>query len=681
MPPDEAAAEGPRQIAFPLLIATGTILAAFLPMLVAYEASTKEYIYSLPIVVSLALGGGWLFSMTMTPIMCRWILKPGGGGSPIAKAMAWIRKKTGKTKPEGDGTEKVGGYERLARMAVAGKYVMLGVGVGYLVLLGTFVKVPSSFFPDADTRQFVVDFTLPDGVPIHATDAVGSKVEAIIRHLDTRTYDGSGNLVPFLGPDGEPASRLKAMGVYIGSGGPRFYMGLNPKSGGPNYGIVCVNAQETTVVPQYVEDIRRAVNEGIGTPGEEGFIAPVAAARVVAKRLVMGTPVDSPVQIRVMGPRLGSERVLRRFAQPLEQAMRDCGIAWDVYTSWGEPLNQLDVRVFPDAANMAGVTNAAVADTLNSYYAGLHLTSYREGDKQIPIMLRLPPRTRRSLRELSSSYVEGYAGKVPLDAVADLDWQLKPAKIERYQRARTITINAMPFSGYYASEVIEHPRVQEALVEVERELPPGYRVEMGGIDEEANKSAAQAATSMAVTAVLIVLLLIIQFNSISKPLMILLTVPLSIVSGSLGLMLMGLPMGFMETLGYIALLGIVLSAAILLVEFASRLVADKLKAGEDLAPEGERGYSGLTKTALRQTIAKAAGMRLMPIMMTTLTTVGGLFPLMIGTNPLFKGLATVVVVGLSLGTLMTLFVLPAVIAFFVEVFRVHLAPEADPANS
>ena len=161
----------------------------------------------------------------------------------------------------------------------------------------------------------------------------------------------------------------------------------------------------------------------------------------------------------------------------------------------------------------------------------------------------------------------------------------------------------------------------------------------------------------------------------------LLTVPLALVGGMVGLWMMGLAFGFMETLGFIALMGIVLSAAILLVDFTTRLIQEKLDAGEDVPPEGERAYSGLTREAFRECVSRAGQMRLMPILMTTLTTVGGLFPLMIAGSPLFKGLATVVVVGLSLGTVMTLFALPAFIALFVEVFRIDLAKKSEPATA
>ena len=160
-------------------------------------------------------------------------------------------------------------------------------------------------------------------------------------------------------------------------------------------------------------------------------------------------------------------------------------------------------------------------------------------------------------------------------------------------------------------------------------------------------------------------LLVIQFNSVIKPLMIGLTVPLSAGGGLLGLYLMGVTMGFMETVGFLALCGIVLSAAILLIDFSELLIKEKVAKGEGLAAANEKSYCGLNRDAFFECLAQAGQLRLMPILMTTLTTVGGLLSLMFG-GPLFKGMATVIVVGLSIGTLFTLFVQPAVYAIFVD---------------
>jgi Cu/Ag efflux pump CusA len=136
---------------------------------------------------------------------------------------------------------------------------------------------------------------------------------------------------------------------------------------------------------------------------------------------------------------------------------------------------------------------------------------------------------------------------------------------------------------------------------------------------------------------------------------------------------MGLTLGFTCLLGFIALAGIVLSAAILLMDFSARLVGDRVAAGKGLAEPGQKSCSGLTREAFRNAIADAGQLRFMPIMMTTLTTIGGLLSLMFAGGPLFEGLATVIVVGLILGTALSLFVLPALIAVFVEDFGIKLA--------
>ena len=670
---DRAAVDGPNQIAFPILIATLSILSAFVPMAFCLEGGTKEYVFSLPVVISLALGGGWIFAMTMTVIMARYILKPGVNKAPIFQLFDWIGSLLGRKKEE-PGEKKESSYQTLCVTAVSAKYITIAIA-GVLLAVATMLPVKSSFFPMADSQQFVIEVTLPETAPIHRTDEVLAKIEQMVRVVSKKTFQ-DGKWIDL------PEDRLQNMAVYVGLGGPRFYMGLDPKSDAGNYGMIQINANSNPAVPRYVEDMRVAVDSGIGDPDSPDYLPPIAGARVLPKRLVMGTPVMSPVDIRVMGPRLANERILRYYSERLKDALQDSGMAWNVHDSWGELGSQLDLDVRADEANMAGVTNETLAATLNAYYTGHYLTTFREGDHQVPIRLRLPPQQRGSLDEIPNAYVQGYTGKVPMDAVASIDFQNRPVKTTRYQRERTIRTLAQPESGFEASEVIAHPRVQEEIAKIEKEMPPGYRLELGGTEEEAGRGARQNAKSLGVTAVLIFLCLIIQYNSFVKPIMVLLTIPLAAMGGIVGLWMMGLPMGFMETLGFLALFGIVLSAAILLVDCSEKLISEKIANGEGLPAEGEKSCSGLSREAFRQTLAEAGNRRLMPILMTTLTTVGGLLSLMFGTGPLFKGLATVIVVGLSIGTFMTLFVLPAIIAVMVELFGINLAgkTKAEPTE-
>ena len=293
-------------------------------------------------------------------------------------------------------------------------------------------------------------------------------------------------------------------------------------------------------------------------------------------------------------------------------------------------------------------------------------------------MLRLPPEQRRSLDSLRNAYVEGYTGKVPLDSVADLQMKRRPVKTTRFQRERMMAVLARPESGILASEVLEQAKDQ--VDEIAAQLPPGYRIEDGGIQEEAARGERQNSASLGIGAALILLCLIIQYNSWVKPLMIVLTVPLAIIGGLLGLWFRGIPMGFMETLGFLALFGTVLNAAILMIDFAEGLITEKLAAGEGVAAPGEKSYSGLTREAFRECLTETGRIRMMPILMTTLTTVGGLITLMFA-GPLFRGLATVFAVGLTLGTAITLFVLPAIMALMVENFGMKLGKQPQRAES
>ena len=279
-------------------------------------------------------------------------------------------------------------------------------------------------------------------------------------------------------------------------------------------------------------------------------------------------------------------------------------------------------------------------------------------------MLRLPPEQRGTLDDLNAIFVEGLTGKVPLNSVASVKRRWVNSTINRYQRERNVSVRARPVGELLFSEVLAE--IQPHLDQIQAAMPPGYRLEQGGTQEEADKGMRQITSSLSFSGVAIFFLLVIQFNSVVKPFMILLTIPLAAGGGLLGLYVMGIPMGFMEAVGMLALFGIVLSAAILLIEFSEILIKDKLARGEGLAEDGEKSYCGLKRDVFRGCLASAGQLRLMPILMTTLTTVGGLLSLIVAGGPLFKGLATVIVFGLLIGTSFILFFVPAIYAVFVE---------------
>ncbi len=668
-PPEAAAVEGPNQIGFSTFIATCAIIAAFYPMTFSLEGAMGEYVFSLPMVMNLCLAIGWLFAMTVTCILSAKLLKPGGDINPVI----WIKdrllpRKPAKTAKSTSSASGGGRYFNLAKLAVRAKWITIGGSYAFFVLM-LMLPVSSSFFPKSDRNQFVVDVFLPESAPIQQTNRVQAHAERLIRALHTKAYDENGQIVDL--PEGE--ERLLNMGSLVGVGGPYNFSGLYPKADGSNYGVIWVNTVTGPQVPRMIEDIRRAASEGIGAPGTPDYVPPITGARIVPHQLVTGIPVTSPIDIRVLGPRMGGDSVLRKYAGRVKQVLRDSGMAWDIHTSWGEPGRQLDVEVDQAKANLAGVTNAGVLLSMNAYYSGHLLALFREGDKEIPIMLRLPPEQRGTLADLDAVFVEGLTGKVPLNSIASIESRWVNARINRYQRQRNISVRARPIGHLLYSEVLE--AIQPQLDEIQAAMPPGYRLAHGGTKEEADKGLRYLSRSLAVSGALIFLLLVIQFNSFMKPIIIALTVPLSAGGAFLGLYVMGKPFGFMEAVGMLALFGIVLSAAILLIEFTEILIKDKLSRADGLAEPGEKSCSGLKRDVFRSCLASAGQLRLLPILMTTLTTVGGLLSLMLAGGPLFRGLATVIVFGLSIGTLFTLFLLPAIYAVFVENFGMTIKPK------
>ena len=365
-PPEAAAVEGPNQIGFSTFIATSTILAAFYPMTFCLQGAMREYAFSLPMVMCLCLAIGWIFAMTVTCILSAKMLKPGGDINPLI----WIKQRfVPKASASSKDADKPTPYFNLVKLAINAKWITVAGSYGFLFLM-LLLPIPSSFFPKSDRNQFVVDVFLPESAPIQQTSQVQSHVEKLIRALHTKAFDKDGKLIDL--PEGE--RRLLNMGSLVGVGGPYNFAGLFPKADGSHYGVIWVNSATGPQVPQFIEDIRRAANEGLGEPGTPDYIPPITGARVVPHQLVTGTPVLSPIDIRVLGPRMADEAVLRKYAERVKQTLRDSGMAWDIHDSWGEFGRQLDVNVDQDKANLAGVTNASVLLSMNAYYSGHPLT-------------------------------------------------------------------------------------------------------------------------------------------------------------------------------------------------------------------------------------------------------------------------------------------------------------------
>ena len=381
---------------------------------------------------------------------------------------------------------------------------------------------------------------------------------------------------------------------------------------------------------------------------------------------VLGPGAD-PVEIRVSGTGFADMKTLRQFAERVKDMVRNAPGTWDVNDSWGISGFQMHVDVDEDKANVAGVTNAQIAQTLNAYFSGHHLTTFREGDHLVPTYLRLTPEERGSLYGLDTAFVEGLNGKVPLDSVAEVIPRWDPAVIERRDLNRVIDVRAQVDPGVSGNDVVLAIMASDEMKQLQQELPSGFWVEVGGMLEESQDSAEQLSLSLGISVLSIVVLLVIQYNGWAKPAIILATLPLALIGALPGLWITSNPLGFMPQLGILALFGIVLNTGIIFIEFADMLIRDASEKSDGTGP-----ICGLTVAQFRGCLVEACKQRLLPIFLTAATTIGGLLPLAISGGPLWEGMAWCMIFGLMVATLLTLLVVPALYAVFVE--HLHVDP-------
>jgi multidrug efflux pump subunit AcrB len=414
-----------------------------------------------------------------------------------------------------------------------------------------------------------------------------------------------------------------------------------------------------------------------GDPSRD--IDPVVGARVIPRELAMGPPVDAPVAVRIFGPRLGAgfadPRLMADQAKELQDILRARPDTWDVFDSWGSWGYQLDVQVDEDRANLAGVTNENLADTLNAYFSGRYLTTFREKDHTVPVYLRLRPDERVDVAGLDAAYVEGLNGKVPLDSVAKVEPRLAPARIDRRFLQRVVEVRARNEPGYLANDIVKSLLASPEFKEWEAELPPGYWWEVGGELFESQAASPDMQLSFGISLLLIPLLLIIQYSGVVKPIIIIMTLPLALIGAFPGLWITGNAFGFMPQLGLLSLFGVVVNAAIIFIEFADRIIEEKARASDGSGP-----IVGLTVDEFHECLAEAGQLRLPPIAMTTLTTIGGLLPLALGGGPLWEGMSWLMIYGLAVATVLTLVVVPCLYAIFVETFKVAPVKIERPAG-
>ena len=588
---------GPTKLATAIVYATVTNIIAYLPFLLL-TGDTGKFLYSLPIVIACSLVASRISSMTFVPLIGYYLLKP---------------------KPEPDIEERrkrgFGSfYYRVGRGCIEHRWLVLGVAVVALFLsfaLGSNLK--SQFFPKDLSHLAYINVLLPEDAPFASADRKAAAVEQIVEQVAAEQHRG-----------------LENIATFIGGGAPRFWYSLAPESRHVNFAqLVLVLRDEHDTTP-FIEQLQKRVS------------ASVDGARVDVRQLETGDAVGLPVQIRVSGEEIST---LRSAAENVKRILRAIPEASRIRDDWGEDRFALELKVDPDRANLAGLTNLDVANSASGGINGDQVTTLREGDKQIPVVTRLRADERAQLNDVQSLYVFSGSGtqKVPLRQISHIDYSLQDEVIRRRNQFRTITISAMPQQGVLASEVMK--RANPDLDKLSKRLPTGYRLEIGGEQEKQQSGFLQLGIVLLISSVAIFLALVFQFKSAVKPFIVFAAVPFGAGGALVALWIMGEPFGFMAFLGVVSLIGVIVSHIIVLFDFI-----------EEMHAKGE---------PFEAAVLDAGIMRLRPVLITVGATVIALFPLAIHGGPLWAPMCFAQIGGLTAATFITLLLVPVIYSIFV----------------
>ncbi len=531
VPRREAAWRSASDLAIPVLGATLTIVASFLPLAILLPGTTGEFIRALPLTVSVALLCSYAVAMLLTPLLCLAFIAT--GLRPHAAAGETRRR----IDPLG-AMQRL--YERTMRLAMPRTALTLGLSAAAFVAGVAMLRViPMRFFPAAERAQFVVDVWMPEGTRFEATDSVVQRLVANVRRVDG----------------------VRAVGSFTGGGSPRFYYNVNPEPPATNYGQLVVNTAEIDGTPALAASLHARL----------AALAPEAT--VVVKELQQGAALPAPIEVRYSGPELVQ---LRRLADSARAVLESTSGSEYVTSNWRDDRYGVRVDLRRETATRLGITDADVAQQLAGDFDGASASTYYEGDRRIDVRMRLDGASRRGVGDVRDAYVTSpvTGGRLPLREVADVRPEWQPSRIVRRNGVRTVTVQSFARPGVLASTVLAAalPRLQAVP------LPSGYTMTLGG--EVENQAEVQGPMSIALSTSLlgIFVILFLQFRNARHPLIIMVSIPLAVFGSALGLVLTRNPFGFTAQLGLTALTGVVVRNAIILVDY----IIARRAAGESL---------------------------------------------------------------------------------------------------
>lgn len=585
-----AAVDTVTETVWPLLGATIIAIMAFVAIAISND-TTGEFLFSLFQVIGSSLMLSWVLAVTLTPLFCHMVLRP----------------KKGQVMDDPYGGILYRIYGAVLNQLIRFRWVTVVTIIAlFFASIYGFGFVKQSFFPGSTRPQVMINLWMPEGTHINSTSEMMKRAEADIAKMEY----------------------VEDVISFVGQGALRFILTYESEQNNSAYGQLLLTVDDYHHIDEMIPKL------------EAYFFEKMPEVQANIDRFMYGPGGGAKVEARFSGP---DPAVLRNLAEQAMAIMQSDPVSKFVRHDWRQKVKTIDIKLAETQAKSAGISRSMVNNSLKSSYDGMISGVYRENNKLIPMVLRLPEAERNSVDKLMDAQVfSTQHGKyVPIQQVVEsVETGYRDSTIRRKNRERTITAQCDNRYGT-ANELFQRLRPQIETIPI----PQGYTMEWGGEYESSSEAQEKLMANVPAAFLVMVLIMVLLFNALRQPMIIVSILPLALIGVSSGLLIMDKPFGFMSLLGFLSLSGMLIKNAIVLLD----QVNIELKSG---------------KIPLKA-VMDASVSRIRPVTMAAFTTVLGMIPLV--SDAMFSSMAVTIMFGLSFATVLTLFIVPVLYTIFFKV--------------